>query len=257
MENFYTTLEEAKVEIWRRWNDKELRKKVEEFLSGDDILKVFASKPKAVLCRDIISPDLECLRFIDSAKEIGLDPLMLEYPEDKFVNKNSDKYYLCKLSFYKGKNKNGDNITSTYRIVDFNKAEGKKFCDINTVWGDSLVGFHHHLLEKSVPGLGDEIVDITKWFNTTRYESEYYYLYFLALFLCHGVLFENFLTNKEELEFTQKKVLPSFHKLEEMFGVRPLIVPVVPLEEETDQYWWCFPEKNEILVDSLIKGIQK
>jgi hypothetical protein len=35
LENFYTPLSEAKREIWRRWNDKALRKKVEEFLDGD------------------------------------------------------------------------------------------------------------------------------------------------------------------------------------------------------------------------------
>lgn len=109
------------------------------------------------------------------------------------------------------------------------------------------------MLDDVAPGLSKNIVDITKWFNDTRYESEYYYLYYLALFICHGVLFENFLTNKEELEFTKYKVLPSFNKLSEMFGVKPLIVPVVPVEEETDQYWWCFPKE----VEKIIKDSRK
>ncbi len=248
MENFYTTLEDAKVEIWKRWNNKDLKRKVEEHLNNAEILKFFETGPKAVLCRDIITSDLECLNFIDLAKKIELDTLFLEYPEDKFVNKNSDKYYLCKLSFFEGKNKNGENITSTSRIVDFNLSEGKKFCDINTIWGENLIKFHHRLLENFLPRSSKKIVDITKWFNNTRYESEYYYLYFLALFLCHGVLFENFLTNKEELEFTEKKVLPSFYKLQEMFGVKPLIVPVVPIEEETNHYWWCFSKEVEDII---------
>jgi hypothetical protein len=35
VESMYTTLSEAKEEIWRRWNDKELRKKVEEYKMGN------------------------------------------------------------------------------------------------------------------------------------------------------------------------------------------------------------------------------
>ncbi len=35
IKEIYTPLSVAKKEIWRRWNDKELRKKVEDFLGGD------------------------------------------------------------------------------------------------------------------------------------------------------------------------------------------------------------------------------
>ena len=35
IKDIYTPLSVAKKEIWRRWNDKELRKKVEKFLGGD------------------------------------------------------------------------------------------------------------------------------------------------------------------------------------------------------------------------------
>ena len=33
--SIYTPLEEAKKEIWRRWNDKELRKKIDDFSKND------------------------------------------------------------------------------------------------------------------------------------------------------------------------------------------------------------------------------
>ena len=41
IKDIYTPLSVAKKEIWRRWNDKELRKKVENFLGGDlpEVLK--------------------------------------------------------------------------------------------------------------------------------------------------------------------------------------------------------------------------
>ena len=42
IKDIYTPLSVAKKEIWRRWNDPVLRKKVEEFLGGDvpEVLKV-------------------------------------------------------------------------------------------------------------------------------------------------------------------------------------------------------------------------
>ena len=42
IKDIYTPLSVAKKEIWRRWNDKELRKKVEDFLGGDipEVLKI-------------------------------------------------------------------------------------------------------------------------------------------------------------------------------------------------------------------------
>lgn len=35
IKDIYTPLSVAEKEVWRRWNDKELRKKVEDFLGGD------------------------------------------------------------------------------------------------------------------------------------------------------------------------------------------------------------------------------
>lgn len=49
LENFYTPLSKAKDEIWKRWNDEELKKKVEKFLGGD-LPKYFKGNPKAVFC---------------------------------------------------------------------------------------------------------------------------------------------------------------------------------------------------------------
>ncbi len=58
VEKIYTPLSVAKEEIWRRWNDKELRKKVEDFLGGD-IPEVFKKEPRATIFRYIATPNLE------------------------------------------------------------------------------------------------------------------------------------------------------------------------------------------------------
>jgi hypothetical protein len=244
LENFYTPLSEAKKEIWRRWNDKALRKKVEEFLGGD-VPEFLGKDPRAVIVRYVISPDIELNHFFDLAKEAKLNPACVEFADDKFVAGNSDKYHLCKLFFHNGNGKNGGHKISTQRIVDFNKLEGKKFNKMKTLWGEEFIRFHHNLVNNTVPAAKNKMFDFSKWFERNTKSSKYYYIKYLALFLCHGILFENFLTNEEEIEFTEKKVLPCFNNIEQAFGLKPLIVPLTPISDENNLYWWCYPEHTK------------
>jgi hypothetical protein len=242
LEKIYTPLSVAKEEIWRRWNDKALRKKVEDFLGGDipESLKI---SPKATLVRHIISPNHEFFHFLDLAKSADLDLALLEYKNDKFVAENTDKYHLCKLFFHNGKGKkNGDKI-STFKIINFNGAEGKKFSDLNTIWGENFVDFHHKTLDffdKSLE-LEKKIFDISDWLNKHGGSSEKFYTNFLALFICNGILFENYLLNNEEANFTSNVVLHSIKKLQKLFGIKPLIVSVSPIKHDANLNWVCYP----------------
>jgi hypothetical protein len=101
---FYTPLEQAKEEIWKRWRDKDLRLKVEEFLG--DIPQPFQEAPKAVLSRQIGTPNFEFFRFLELSSKANLSPLITEYINDKFVTNNVDKLALAKMPFYKGRNGN-------------------------------------------------------------------------------------------------------------------------------------------------------
>lgn len=242
VDEIYTPLSVAKEEIWRRWNDKELRKKVEDYLGGD-IPSFFKKGPKSVFVRYVFTPDLEFMYFLDLMKGMNLDYVLPEYSDDKFVAGNSDKYHLARLFFHNGNGKNGGDKIITSNIVDFNKSEGKKFNEIKTIGGEKFVDFHHRLLNKFCPDATKKIVDFVPWFNDKKKISKKYYDYYLALFLTHGILFENFLRDGGETDFTFKMVIPSFKKLEKIFGVKPLIVPLVPLEDENCLYWWCYPKK--------------
>jgi len=252
LENFYTPMSVAKKEIWSRWNDKELRKKVDNFLSPG-ILEIFKSKPRAVFCRYVFSPNFEFKYFLDLAKIAGLRPLCLQYACNKFVAKNTPNYHLCRLFFYDGDGKRGGSKIDTLKIVDFNKWEGERLDEINTLKYGNLVDFHNELLKKAFPGEDYEIFDFSKWFNRAKQRSEYYYLHYLALFVCHGVLFENFLTNEEEIEFTRDKVIPSFNKIQEIFGVKPLIFPLNPFKSEESPSWFYYSHK----IKKIIKNTKR
>jgi len=233
VEAMYTTLSEAKEEIWKRWNDKELRKKVEEYLG--EIPEPFRKEPRVALSRSILSPNQELFYFLDLAKQSGLKPIGLEGIEDKFCTKNYDKVSLGKLSFLKCKN--AEDGRSQVNVIDMVISDGKRFCDINTLWGENLVDFHHRML--SLYNIDIETFDDFKWFNHGKKKNSIidYYKKIFTLFLCYGILFENFIAKGNEKQFTDGIVARSYREIEEIFGVKPLIVPLLPLKDEDHWYF--------------------
>jgi hypothetical protein len=241
LDDIYTPLEEAKKELEKRWNDKELRGKVEKLLGGD-IPKFFKDEPRVAYVRDIISPNNEFFYFWDTAKDTNIKPVLIEYSVGKFVAKNINKYHLCRMYFHHGVGKHGGNKIECTNVVNFNTMEGKKLKKIETLWGENFIDFHHDLLGKSAPEVNpDDIVDFSRWFDKHKKMTKHWYLHYLALFVCYGILFENFILANGEKEFTEKKILPSLRALVKKLGVKPLIVPIAPVESENNLYWWLYP----------------
>lgn len=234
-------------EISKRRNNKKLMKKVEDFF-GPLMLRVMGNEQKAVLSRTVATPNMELSYFLDISNGIGLSPLILEYP-DKFVAKNPDKYHLCKLFFIRKVEGQNPILVDALKIINFNKDEGKKFDEIKTTWGEKIIDFHHRILLSEFPILSGKFVDFSNWFNRTRQLSQYYYLYYLSLFICHGVLFENFLIgDKEESSFINEKFLPSFNEVKKMFGVKPLIYSLLPFRYITNVRWYSYPEAMKKII---------
>jgi hypothetical protein len=235
--DFYTSLEDAKEEIHRRWADSSLRNKVEKVIAT---VPAFSSnEPKAYMWRPIATPNFEWFRFIELASLIKLRPCLAEFTNDKFVSLNSDKYVLGKMPFFDRKNKKGETMFNSKSIIDFNKYDGQCISAVQTQWGESLVGFHHRLL--GFYPLRAELVEVSSWFNLNGAKAVAYYHHYLTLFICHGILFENFITNEEEERFSKSVVFPAFNQVVEHFGMKPLIVQLVPHEVASDIYWRCYP----------------
>lgn len=251
--NMYTSLEEATIELHRRRNDLSLRSKVEEFIGDSiDIKYFFSEGPKIVYGRDIISPNHELRHFIDLVStQKQLKPLFFEYRCGKMVAKNFSKYRLCKMLFHDEMNISNlyDHSNKVVSLIDFNTQEGLRLDEVVLKNNVKLLDFHHNLLQENIPGIDmRDIVDISEWFNNHRHFSSWYYVVYLSMFVCHGILTENFIDNRGEGEFVREKMLTSFAAVEDLFGVRPLIVPTVPLNLEENDFWWYYPEslKNKI-----------
>jgi hypothetical protein len=246
IDKIYTTLEEAKAEIQRRWNDPELKRKVDEYLKGN-IPEPLRDEPKAISTAHIATPNWAFYRFWEGAKSIGLKPLAFEYTDDLFVTTNYDKASLAKMVFYHGKDDHANMITSHRHIIDLTgKNEKKKINTIETTWGENFVDFHHRALHAFYSGV--EIYDGSPWYHAMGNNAKEYYKYVLALYIRNGVLFENFMLSKKEGVFTKEIFLPAFEFVTKTFGVRPLIVPIWPHHESDNKYWWCYPQFVKILL---------
>ena len=242
IEEFYTSLSAAKKEIRRRWRNKNLKNEVKNYLGGA-IPDPFKSEPRAVLSRNIITPNMELFYFLDLVKSSKLKPIGLEGINDKFCTKNLDKVSLGKLSFLKKGVKNkikqpADGERFNLNVIDMMNSDGKNFCDIKTLWGENLVDFHHRMLQGYK--LDIEVFDDFKWFSDKgrKANPKQYYENFLALFLSHGILFENFHGKGKEENFTSNVIIENFDKIKETFGFKPLIVPLVPIEDERCLKYW-------------------
>lgn len=250
LDDVYTSIEIAREEIQKRRNDSALKKKVEDVLRGD-IPDIFRDAPRLMLARQVVSPNFELLHFLDLAKEIGLKPAFFEYASDKFITKNDDKYYLAKLYFFEGISKNGEPITTSKKITDIDKYDGKSFSEMKTLWGDDFIAFHHELAV-SVIG-GSEIYDISKDYFRNGKTAENYYFYYLSLFVCHAVLAENYLLSDTYNSLTNKIFYPNFKKVCDVFGVKPLIIRMVSNEKENDLYWRYYPKEVRDTMDTIVK----
>jgi hypothetical protein len=249
LKDFYTSAEEAGQIIQERWQNKELRKSVEEKF-GDDIPDAVLDGPNGVMWRQICTPDREFARFLDLAKEANVKPLCFESVEDQFMAENFTKLALTNLPFMTGLTKNGKTIAEKEKIIDFVHAGGDKLCDLKTLWGEPLVDFHHWFLRTVFPITENRIVDIYKWTKQHGPEPREYYPAFMAFALAHYVLFDDYDLLAAEDEFTMEVVLPAFKEIEAEFGLRPLVVKLSkPGEHAADQYWWCYAKETRDIME--------
>ncbi len=235
----YTPMSEAIKLLEERRKDPKLVAMVSKLLNGD-IPDFFKNKKYGILGRHIATPNNESRRFIDICKENDLYPVFFEYHDDKFSSNNEFKHSLGQLYIQEKVNKNGNSNVEKITIVDFNLNNGKKLKDIKTLWAEPLIDFHRKLFNIHNYKTEDfHMYNASDWFkNNGGHKASDFYTNFLTLFVYHGILFENFLTSKDvEGDFTESIVLPAINNIINRTGVKPLIVPLEPLDMETDSFW--------------------
>lgn len=248
---------EAVEELERRRQDPILQKRVEEYLQGD-IPEYFKDGPILYLARHIATPNFETLRFKHLMEPLGMKTVVSQDSKDLFVPCNQSKKALCKLSVCRGVSQKGNKLNERFEnisTVDFNVADGKRFDAITTLWGENLIDFHARLFSKFMHGK-IENPDDAAWIDRHhRGNLLEHYKKLLALFVTHGILFEDYVMEDEhEAHFVKHVLRPACRFIEQRFGLRPIIVPLVPKTFESDRFWTGYPEEVlDIVRESMHK----
>jgi len=249
----YTSLPKALKILDERRKDPELMAKVEKLLNGN-IPKILKEQKCGVQFRQIATPNNDTKHFLKLTKDFGLTPFFMEYHDDKFSSNNSFKRSLGQLHIQGPLNKKGEYRIEKITIMDFNKHNGKKLSDVITNKSEKLVDFHKKLFEVcGLQGQAGNFCDMSEWVKSHGVKPHEYYPNFFLLFTCFGILFENYSLGKNENEFTKEVVLPAVDKVIELTGVKPLIVPVEPMDIEDEDYWIYYDER----VKSFLKNNSK
>lgn len=240
----YTPLDEAIEELNRRREDKELLAKIGVSLPAPFLIKI-TEGPHAALLVHLTTPNHEISRFTNIVDAISnMEPLFCEYVDDKFTDNNPWKYILGKMTFYRGREEGGGRKTETLRVIDFDKFRGHKISEIMTLWGQSLVDFHHELFNEIYEGKipVNSFLDFSEWYSKCGGRPKMYYEHMLKIFLRDAILFENFHLDSKEIAFTKEIFLPALLKVRNEFGYKPLIVALEPTEIEGKEFWTHYPE---------------
>ena len=254
MDDIYTPIEEAGEIIRKRWADEGLHKKVEDRLNGD-IPEIMKNRPHGLIWRCICTPDGEFERFLELCKKANLEPIGFENSQDKFYSGNFTKLGLTNLVFSQGINKNSQHFVVKEKIIDFTTINGKKrMCDLKTLWGESLVDFHHFFLQAMFPIMKNGIIDMFEWFKKKGGSPEKYYFSVLSLAICHTVYFDDYDLIESEDSFIKENVLPAFEEVKKYFGIKPIIVRIARVgEHKRDPYWWCYSKEAKIIMGNHVK----
>lgn len=246
LDRIFTPLPGAIDEARARASDAGLRNHVLEYLGGDIPSYFREAPPILYLARHIATPNFETLRWAHLVEPFGLHAVIGEDSEDTFVSHNVLKRALCKLSVCTDLRIKNGRLHEAYRnmtIADFNSIQHRPFSEIRTLWDEPLVTFHKRLCARFLPSsvsAEDDGAWVTRHHRGNLVE---HYKHFLALFIAHGVLFEDYLTkDAEERKFVRDILEPAFRAVEAEFGVPPLIARLLPTSMESELFWLSYPK---------------
>ena len=241
------SIDEARAELAKRWEDIELRRAIETDL-GNKFVPELRDYPRAVIGRQLVSPDNALTLFIMLSNYVRAKPFAWEFHGDRFSHSNIEKAGLGRLRVTLS-----SGIRGLVEAVSFTAENQKPIGKVVTRTGESLTGFHHRLLELS--GLGLECRDMTDWYQANGKPTEYYYP-FLMHFVAHGVLFEAFdVENDYQEVFTQDVIIPIFLSIKKEYGLSPIVVRLYPANQTPDEdfFWWSYPRTVNDYLDKYAK----
>jgi hypothetical protein len=204
------------------------RGEIEEWFAEQGLLLPLSglARPQAIWARQVATAMYCDHMFHDLATRMGFNPLWAEWVDDLYDSKNEYKQRLLQRVIAGGQGRSGGVQTEHHRLLGrmrLAEIEGQPLSTILTDEGHSLVEFHHGLRPSEW-----QQFDLSSWVVEAGASPKKFYLPFLAMFLAHGILVENFHESGKEHnqgdKFTAEVFWPAFSSLNRKFGIRPIIV---------------------------------
>lgn len=230
-DSMFHSAEEAIARAQDRRRDANLARQVSEFLQGDLPDYLGGNRPMLYLARHVATPNAETMHFLDSMRCTGARIVIGQDDQDKFVSVNAMKRALGRMPILSGPlSRSGPrpHVLRRHTVVDFASSDGHPIHGVRTLWGEPLMEFHNRLFAKFVPGTW-ELVQDAPWIDrNSRGDLRAHYERLLALFVCHGVLCEDYWlddsSDTSERWFVSEVLYPAHRATVARFGVPPLLV---------------------------------
>ena len=225
--SIYTAQETAKDDLISR---SHLRTKVENWWKqhgwGNPPLPS-SPEPIGLFAMQVSSFSFEDAAFATACEDAGLLPVWQEFTADKLSSKSAYKLRLVHPIFAQKRGRKGGLLLKKMRLItNIDQVLGQPLNSLRADDGSSIVEFHHRQQDQCWPGATR--LDASTWLQSIGMARDYYAA-FLAMAIAHAALFEDYHDPGDE-DVTQTQIFvtnvvePAYRKVEELFGVRPIIV---------------------------------
>lgn len=226
----YTSLDQAVKELKLRRQDPTIVSRVKDLLGG--LLPAgLPTEPPACILRQVASCRYEDVAFAELAESAGLTPFWPTYLADRYTTVNPDK-----VNYVRVRLKISDSHNAKFKVVcDMGALDHEKpeLGQVKTKYqnGDGqpllLPDLHLQMRKIALPDYAANFFDVSDWYKAQILRSGQYYTSIFALFICYGVMFEDYHDgpNAASLQaFVKRRVEPAFNFVSQEIGLRPLLV---------------------------------
>ena len=219
-----------------------LRQTANQPISGGlaKMIGVADSRAKAILIRQIASPNYELRHFLRLCRRFRLEPVVMTIQSDRLSCKNEFKRSLVAPMFIEGINRKGSAIFRRHKITDIPKAEGKSFGSIR-IHDLPLPVFHGRLIDAALPSESFRLIDGSVWFGSFPGGAKDFYVDLFLELSQVAIFVEDFVADEHEAEFFRRVVHPAFRTAEKLLGVRPVVSQLTPNRRVLSPLWYAYP----------------
>lgn len=206
--------------------------------------------PRAILFRQVATPNYELRRFLRLCSRSGFTPVVLQFHADRMSCHNSYKRNLIAPIFVDGIGRNGLPFFKRSKLKSLEKVDNLRLSDIE-IAGRELPKFHADLLLAALPNQPFLSIEASAWFGTYRGGAREYYVDLFQALIGDVLLLEDFVADGEEKRFFDDIVCPAFETASAILGRRPSIMQLCSNRRMASPLWYAYPASYRTHFQSL------